>query len=186
MCQQTCCIKEGREYLQYTLLQKKRNFSEPIFPGDPGSLILTPGHVTKSICKMKYTTKFIYLHSSQRETKLSMLRFFWRRVYAILRLKQVAKYFLVSLEAKIFAPSGMSTYFWWALYIRYICMVKGYFGQSPRQLRTMLFVLRVSRKIQETWSGYREMNTSYLMKSISLSSSNGLSLCFIIAPHKAC
>ncbi len=31
--------------LYYTLLQKKRNFSEPIFPGDPGSLTLTPGHV---------------------------------------------------------------------------------------------------------------------------------------------
>ncbi len=31
--------------------------------------------------KMKYTTKFIYLHSSQKETQLSMLRFFWRRVY---------------------------------------------------------------------------------------------------------
>ena len=29
----------------YTLLQKKRNFSEPIFPSDPGSLTLTPGHV---------------------------------------------------------------------------------------------------------------------------------------------
>ncbi len=29
----------------YTVLQKKRNFSEPIFPGDPGSLTLTPGHV---------------------------------------------------------------------------------------------------------------------------------------------
>ncbi len=29
----------------YTLLQKKRNFSEPIFPGDPGSLTLAPGHV---------------------------------------------------------------------------------------------------------------------------------------------
>ncbi len=28
---------------QYTLLQKKRNFSEPIFAGDPGSLTLTPG-----------------------------------------------------------------------------------------------------------------------------------------------
>ncbi len=36
--------------------------------------------VTKSIGKMKYTTKFIYLHSSQKETQLSMLRFFWRRV----------------------------------------------------------------------------------------------------------
>ncbi len=29
----------------YTLLQKKCNFSEPIFPGDPGSLTVTPGHV---------------------------------------------------------------------------------------------------------------------------------------------
>ena len=29
----------------YTLLQKKRNFSEPIFTGDPWSLTLTPGHV---------------------------------------------------------------------------------------------------------------------------------------------
>ncbi len=66
----------------YTVLQKKRNFSEPIFLGDPGSLTLTPGHahfvtgflhiVTKKICKMKYTTKYIYLHSS---------RFFWNWVY---------------------------------------------------------------------------------------------------------
>ncbi len=31
--------------IHYTLLQKKRNFSGPIFPGDPGSLTLTPGHV---------------------------------------------------------------------------------------------------------------------------------------------
>ena len=30
--------------LLYTLFFK-RNFSEPIFPGDPGSLTLTPGHV---------------------------------------------------------------------------------------------------------------------------------------------
>ena len=29
----------------YTLLQKKRNFSRPIFPGDPGSLTLNPDHV---------------------------------------------------------------------------------------------------------------------------------------------
>ncbi len=29
----------------YTLLQKKRNFSEPIFPGDPGSADLIPGYV---------------------------------------------------------------------------------------------------------------------------------------------
>ncbi len=28
----------------YILLQKKCNFSEPIFPGDHGSLTLTPGH----------------------------------------------------------------------------------------------------------------------------------------------
>ncbi len=32
----------------YTLLQKKRNFSEPIFPVDPWSLTLTPGHVLQS------------------------------------------------------------------------------------------------------------------------------------------
>ncbi len=37
--------------------------------------------ITKSIGKMNYTTKFIYLHSSQKEMQLSMLRFFWRRVY---------------------------------------------------------------------------------------------------------
>ena len=35
----TCTIQK------YTLLQKKRNFSEPIFPRDPGSLIMTLGHV---------------------------------------------------------------------------------------------------------------------------------------------
>ncbi len=34
---------------KYTLLQKKRNFSEPIFPDDPGSLTLTPGHVYTTI-----------------------------------------------------------------------------------------------------------------------------------------
>ncbi len=39
--------------------------------------------VTKSIGKMKYTTKFIYQHSSQKETQLSMLRFFWRKVYMV-------------------------------------------------------------------------------------------------------
>ncbi len=42
--------------------------------------------VTKSIGKMKYTTKFIYPHSSQKETQLSMLRFFWRRVYLFICL----------------------------------------------------------------------------------------------------
>ncbi len=31
--------------MKYTLLQKKHNFSESIFPADPGSLTLTPGHV---------------------------------------------------------------------------------------------------------------------------------------------
>ncbi len=35
----------GKTLTDYTLLQKKRNFSEPIFPGDPGLLTLTPGHV---------------------------------------------------------------------------------------------------------------------------------------------
>ncbi len=58
--------------LIYTVLQKKRNFSEPIFPDDPGSLTLT---------RVMYTTKCIYLHSPQKEMQLSMLRFFWRRVY---------------------------------------------------------------------------------------------------------
>ncbi len=56
----------------YTLVQKKRNFSEPIFPGDPRSLTLAPSHVHCNI----YTIKFIYLHSSQKETQLSMLHFF--------------------------------------------------------------------------------------------------------------
>ena len=37
--------------------------------------------VTKSIGKMKYTTKFIYLHSSEKETQLSTVRFFWDWVY---------------------------------------------------------------------------------------------------------
>ena len=32
--------------------------------------------VTKSIGKMKYTAKFIYLHSSQKEMQLSTVRFF--------------------------------------------------------------------------------------------------------------
>ena len=32
--------------------------------------------VTKSKGKMKYTTKFIYLHSFQKEKQLSMVRFF--------------------------------------------------------------------------------------------------------------
>ncbi len=36
---------DGWKSVIYTLLQKKHNFSEPIFPGDPGSLTLTPGHV---------------------------------------------------------------------------------------------------------------------------------------------
>ncbi len=34
-----------RSDMVYTHPQKKRSFSEPIFPGDPGSLTLTPGHV---------------------------------------------------------------------------------------------------------------------------------------------
>ena len=33
--------------------------------------------VTKSIDKLKCTTKFIYLHSSAKETQLSTVRFFW-------------------------------------------------------------------------------------------------------------
>ncbi len=46
------------------------------FPGDSGSLTLTPGHV--------HFVKWFweYLHSSQKESQLSMLRFFWRRVYS--------------------------------------------------------------------------------------------------------
>ncbi len=40
----TCCTK-GYSSRVYTLLQKKRNFSGPIFPGDPGTLTLPPGHV---------------------------------------------------------------------------------------------------------------------------------------------
>ena len=43
---QYCRIRDDLSVqIRYTLLQKKRNFSEPIFPGDPGSLTLTPGHV---------------------------------------------------------------------------------------------------------------------------------------------
>ncbi len=37
--------------------------------------------VTKSMDKMKYTAKFIYLHSSQKEMQLSTVRFFWDWVY---------------------------------------------------------------------------------------------------------
>ncbi len=37
--------------------------------------------VTKSIGKMKYTAKFIYLHSSQKEMQLSTVRFFRDWVY---------------------------------------------------------------------------------------------------------
>ncbi len=33
--------------------------------------------VTKSLGKMKYTTKFIYLHSFAKDTQLSTVRFFW-------------------------------------------------------------------------------------------------------------
>ncbi len=36
---------ESYELNEYTLLQKKRNFSGPIFPGDPWSMTLTPGHL---------------------------------------------------------------------------------------------------------------------------------------------
>ncbi len=51
---------------------------------DPGSCTFYQ-IVTKSIGKMKYTTKFIYLHSSPKERQLSMLRFFWRRVYLLIK-----------------------------------------------------------------------------------------------------
>ncbi len=77
-------------FLQHILtLFFKRNttFLNPILP-------LTLGHwpwpwvmyiflhiVTKNIGKMKCTTK-IYLHSSQKETQLSMLHFFWNWVYS--------------------------------------------------------------------------------------------------------
>ena len=37
--------------------------------------------VSKSIGKMKYSTKFIYLHSSAKETQLSTVHFFWDWVY---------------------------------------------------------------------------------------------------------
>ncbi len=37
--------------------------------------------VSKTIGKLKCTTKFTYLHSSQKETQLSTVRFFWDRVY---------------------------------------------------------------------------------------------------------
>ncbi len=51
----------------YTLLQKKRNFSETIFPGDPGSLTLTPGHVhfvTLKIYPILIGANYvIYMHS---------------------------------------------------------------------------------------------------------------------------
>ena len=43
----------GQKMHAYTLLQKKRNFSGPIFSGDPGSLTLTPGHVLQ--CSSIYT-----------------------------------------------------------------------------------------------------------------------------------
>ncbi len=58
----------------YTLLQKKRNFSEPIFPGDSGSLTVTLGRVHFAYCYQEHwqneiqVTKFIYLHSSQNFT----------------------------------------------------------------------------------------------------------------------
>ena len=40
--------------------------------------------VTKSIDKMKYTTRFIYLHSSPKETQLSTVRFFLDWVYFLI------------------------------------------------------------------------------------------------------
>ena len=42
-----CCVLMLFIYGPFTLFfkRKKSNFSEPIFPGDPGSLTLTPSHV---------------------------------------------------------------------------------------------------------------------------------------------
>ncbi len=47
---------QERIWAAYTLLQKKRNFSEPIFPGDPGSLTLTPGHVLSTLFPKRNAT----------------------------------------------------------------------------------------------------------------------------------
>ncbi len=69
------------------------------FPCDPGSNSSDPGWVifdhrnlkqvatgflhivSKRIGKLKCTTKFTYLHSFQKETQLSTVRFFWDWVY---------------------------------------------------------------------------------------------------------
>ena len=55
----------------YTLLQKKRNFSELIFPGDPGSLTLTPGCVHFTLlpralakCNTLQSSSIYTLHST--------------------------------------------------------------------------------------------------------------------------
>ena len=81
-------------WLKYTLRKKKCNF-QTFLRGEISLFymysnfwvlwtILKRGllHiVTKRIAKMKYATKFIYLHSSAKDTQLSMVRFFWDWVY---------------------------------------------------------------------------------------------------------
>ena len=56
----------NRKKALYTLPQKKHNFSEFIFPGDPGS-----GSVTVSITKMKIYHKTTDLQSSPKQMQLS-------------------------------------------------------------------------------------------------------------------
>ncbi len=75
----------------YTLLQKKRNFSEPIFPGNPGSLTLTPvvifSHNPNLFAYMSF-----WAHDKIAQIPLQLMKtwyffqmvlFFWSRVYGI-------------------------------------------------------------------------------------------------------
>ncbi len=58
--------------LNYTLPQKKHNFSDSMFPGDPGERSVTQGHkpVTGSITKIKNYHMITDLQSLPKEMQL--------------------------------------------------------------------------------------------------------------------
>ncbi len=67
---------KGYVLLDYTQSQKICTMNSLASPVTQGQ-----GQVTPSMGKMKYTAKFIYLHSSEKEMQLFTVRFFRDWVY---------------------------------------------------------------------------------------------------------
>ena len=79
---QLYCLNPASPF--YTLPQKKHRFNPSIFPGDPGSLTLTQGHVNfvrwsyvnDTRCQVHWYTLY-----PKRNATFKNLHFFWGRVY---------------------------------------------------------------------------------------------------------